>query len=74
MNPPFMYLYGNAKSLFRAWIYDNHRTIIQRVNYNITPFQNSCGLVMETTAHDNPQNHEVLYRIGLYIGTRVDEM
>lgn len=29
---------------------------------------------METTAHDNPQNHEVLYRVGFYMGTRVNEL
>lgn len=29
---------------------------------------------METTAHDNPQNFEVLYKIGLYIGARATEM
>jgi hypothetical protein len=69
-----MFMYGNARSLFRAWIYDNSRTIIQRTNYYITPTANNCGVVMETTAHDNPQNHEVLYRVALYHATRANEM
>lgn len=33
-----------------------------------------CGVVMETTAADNPENRDVLYRIGLYIYTRTSTM
>ncbi|EWS71333.1 hypothetical protein TTHERM_000331066 (macronuclear) [Tetrahymena thermophila SB210] len=73
-NPPFTYNYLNAQSLLRAWVYDGYKTVIMRSNQYITPQQMPCGVVMETTAADNPENRDVLYRIGLYIYTRTSTM
>ncbi|KAL4449717.1 hypothetical protein ABPG74_008090 [Tetrahymena malaccensis] len=73
-NPPFTYNYLNPQSLLRAWVYDGYKTVIMRSNQLITPQYMPCGVVMETTAADNPENRDVLYRIGLYIYTRTSTM
>lgn len=74
VNPPFTYDYTNPKSLQRGWVYNDKRTVIMRTPYNISPVQTTCNVVLETTAHDNPQNREVTYRLGLYMYTRANEM
>ncbi|KAL4501728.1 hypothetical protein ABPG72_018779 [Tetrahymena utriculariae] len=74
VNPPFTYDYGKSKSRLRGWVYNDKRTVVVRaVGYKNT-FATTCNVVLETTAHDNPKNREVIYRVGLYQTTQTDEM
>ncbi|EGR29559.1 hypothetical protein IMG5_153310 [Ichthyophthirius multifiliis] len=69
MNPPYTFDYIQKNSPLNAWVYSNKRVIMRRIQDLISPVQQKCLVLMETTAADNPQNREVTYRIGVYLQT-----